>query len=211
MSLHTKHDDGACLGGNNARADGGGKGGGIGDVVICGQKQQQGIGCGMERCGGHGGGGVAGDGLQQDCAVHVGGVGTLLNQKTVVFAGNDDLLGAEQCGALQCELQQAFAVDQRHELLGQGLAGQGPEPCTATATQDDGGDIYAKGRASGRRWLDKSHAFNSLNMLASLRAYILCCDAMIVPIGQRLADERFCGLPHIECVSHPPQVRHAFS
>jgi hypothetical protein len=34
---------------------------------------------------------------------------------------------------------------------------------------------------------------------------------MIVPIGQRLADERFCGLPHIECVSHPPQVRHAFS
>ena len=41
--LHTKHDDGACLGGNNARADGGGKGGGIGDVVVCGQKQQQGI------------------------------------------------------------------------------------------------------------------------------------------------------------------------
>jgi hypothetical protein len=91
-------------------------------VVVCGQKQQQGIWRHVECGSGHGGGRVASNRLQQDGAVYLSGVGTLLNQKTVVFGRYDELAAVQQGGALQSQLQKAFAVDQRNKLLGQGFA-----------------------------------------------------------------------------------------
>jgi hypothetical protein len=54
--------------------------------------------------------------------LNVRGVGTFLNQKAVVFGRYDELAAVQQGGALQSQLQKAFALDQRDKLLGQGFA-----------------------------------------------------------------------------------------
>jgi hypothetical protein len=80
-------------------------------MVVCRLKQQQSVFWGVQRCGSHCSGGVAGNGLQQDGAMHACRIGAVLHQETMVFTGYDDLLCRQQRSALQRQLQQAFALN----------------------------------------------------------------------------------------------------
>jgi hypothetical protein len=91
--------------------------------------------------------------------VYLSGVGTLLHQKAVVFGRYDELAAVQQGGALQRQLQEAFAVDQRDKLLGQCFARKRPQTGAAAATQGDGND----GAAAGCSALCKTHGTNPLN------------------------------------------------
>ena len=73
-------------------------------MVICGQKEQQGVWRGVEGCNGHGSCGVAGHRLEQDSTLHAGCCGAFVYQEAVILGRDDELVVVEQCPALQREL-----------------------------------------------------------------------------------------------------------
>jgi hypothetical protein len=81
--------------------------------------------------------GVAAHGFEDQLARHLGGVERFLDQEAMVVGGHagDRVVHAAQ--ALERHLQQALAVDQRRELLGEGLARQGPQTCAVTAAKNN--------------------------------------------------------------------------
>lgn len=139
---NAKGDDGASQRGGHALLHHGGKGGGVGNVVVGRAEQQQrvglrydvctGLSTGMDSGQGHGGGGVAAGGFQ-----------VVNHQKAVVFGRHAQQRGAvgHQGKALGRQAQQAFVANERHKLFGVAFAAERPQPGARTTTGDDGGNL----------------------------------------------------------------------
>ncbi len=150
---HAEGDDGARFGGAHALPHHGGKGGGVGDVVVGRAEQQQRVGrigcarAGTDMQGGqrHGGGGVAASGFEQQLAAQACGLQVVGHQKAVVFGGHAQQRRLGKGQALGREPQQALVADERHELLGVALAAERPQARARAAAEDDGDDGLGSG------------------------------------------------------------------
>ena len=142
---HAEGDDGAALSRRPSLLYDGGKGRAVRNMVISRTEQQQIVGFRAKRRQRHGGGGIAAARLEDDAALRARGLQRIDDQKTMVFSGYaDDLAGGNAQihlgNALQRQPQQAFAVDQRNELLRKAFARQRPKARAGAAAQDDGDD-----------------------------------------------------------------------
>ena len=142
---HAEGDDGAALSRRPALLHYGCKGSAVRNMVVSRTEQQQIVGFRAQRRQRHGRRRIATARLQDDAPLRARGFQRIDDQKTVVFSGYADYLGSGNArihlgNTLQREQQQALAVDQRYELLGEAFARQRPQARAGAATQDDGND-----------------------------------------------------------------------
>ncbi|MDT4882538.1 hypothetical protein FQZ97_1184930 [compost metagenome] len=119
---------------------------------------------GLQRGQRHGGGGVAAGGLQDGLGAGLAGAALALQRvghhETVALGRHHHELRPQRAHAFERELEQAFAVDEGHELLGKALAAERPEPGAGAAAEDDGSDHEwqsVMGRNTGKAGLKNGY------------------------------------------------------
>jgi hypothetical protein len=129
----------ARFGQGNRLGHGGAEGIGVAHLMVRRHDQQQGVGFGQQGGHGHGGGGVAAHGLDDDGARFQADFAQLLGHDEAVFliAHHHGPAGNARGGVLQ----QGGVRSQRQQLLGAQFPRQRPQTGAGAAGQDDGDDL----------------------------------------------------------------------